>query len=116
MTNIIVEGGPDRVSVVVPPASIKVSYEVGRTGRRGSLWFAGSGAPGPLTLPEVELFVNDMYMDSASGWIWQYILLPNNVADWVKAYQASAGGANEIYVGATAPEDQSLVWIDTTGL
>ena len=82
MTNIIVEGGPDSVSVVVPPSSIKVSYEVGRTGRRGSIWFAGSGAPGPLTLPEVELFVNDMYMDNSTGDVYQYILLPSNVGDW----------------------------------
>ena len=91
MTNIIVEGGPDRVSVVVPPSSIKVSYDVGRTGRRGSIWFSGSGAPGPLTLPEVELFVNDMYSDSITGKVYQYILLPNNTLDWVVSGQSTSG-------------------------
>ena len=91
MTNIIVEGGPDRVSVVVPPSSIKVSYDVGRTGRRGSIWFSGSGAPGPLTLPEVELFVNDMYSDSVTGKVYQYILLPNNTLDWVVSGQSTSG-------------------------
>lgn len=91
MTNVIVEGGPDRVSVVVPPSSIKVSYDVGRTGRRGSIWFAGSGAPGPLTLPEVELFVNDMYSDSVTGRVYQYILLPNNTLDWVVSGQSTSG-------------------------
>ena len=106
MANVIVEGGPDRVSVVVPPSSIKVSYDVGRTGRRGSIWFSGSGAPGPLTLPEAELLVNDMYMDSASGWVWQYVLLPNNTADWVKAYQASAGGGGGGSEGAMGPQGE----------
>lgn len=91
MTNVIVEGGPDRVSVVVPPSSIKVSYDVGRTGRRGSIWFSGSGAPGPLTLPEVELFVNDMYSDSITGKVYQYILLPNNTLDWVVSGQSTSG-------------------------
>ena len=55
------------------------------------MWFYGSGAPGPLTLPEVELFVNDMYSDSVTGNVYQYILLPNNTLDWVISGQSTAG-------------------------
>ena len=114
MTNIIVEGGPDRVSVVVPPSSIKVSYDVGRTGRRGSVWFAGSGAPGPLTIPEVELLVNDMYMDNSTGDVYQYILLPNNVGDWSRVGTVVGGAIGSVWSVAGRTGDVTLTVADLT--
>ena len=84
MSDIVLNAGPDIVSVVAPPQSIKVSYEIGQTGQRGSLWFSGSGLPGPTTIPDVDLNINDMYVDSATGEVYQYILLPTNTGDWAK--------------------------------
>ena len=39
----------------------------GATGTRGSLWYSGSGAPGTIT----GQIVNDMYLDTASGNVYQ---------------------------------------------
>ena len=40
----------------------------GATGTRGSLWNTGSGAPGTIT----GVLPNDMYLDTASGDVYQY--------------------------------------------
>ena len=47
-----------------PPGSTGAT---GPAGTRGSLWNVGSGAPGTIT----GQLVNDMYLDTASGNVWQ---------------------------------------------
>jgi hypothetical protein len=47
-----------------PPGS---TGSTGPGGTRGSLWYSGSGAPGTIS----GQLVNDLYLDIASGNVWQ---------------------------------------------
>lgn len=116
MSDIILDAGPDFVSVVAPPETIRVSYEIGQTGQRGSMWFTGNGLPGPATLPDLDFNVYDLYLDGTTGNLYQYILLPSNVGDWAYVGNVGGGPAGSIPVvmGDQQPTGPAL-WVDTTG-
>lgn len=76
------------LAIVGPPENITVAWDIGNTGRRGSTWFTGDGEPSTATLPaDIDLIEYDMYMDSSSGWVYQYVLMPSNILDWIKTYR-----------------------------
>lgn len=107
----------DDLTVLAPPSQITLSYDIGPVGRRGGMWFFGSGLPNELTIPDYnELITNDLYVDSATGNIYQYILLPSNVEDWAYVGKVGGGPAGGIPVvmGDQQPTGQAL-WVDTTG-
>ena len=116
MSDIILDAGPDFVSVVAHPETIRVSYEIGQTGQRGSMWFTGNGLPSSATLPDSDFNINDLYLDGSTGNLYQYILLPNNVGDWVYVGKVGGGPAGGIPVvmGDQQPTGPAL-WVDTTG-
>ena len=105
----------DRLKVHAGPDVVKMEVSVGRTGQRGSRWFSGPGMPSELNIPDYDqLVTNDLYFDTETGVVYQYIMLPSNTRDWVEVYTLGTG--SQIHVGDTAPADTNKVWIDTTGL
>jgi hypothetical protein len=83
---------------------------VGPPGQRGAVWFTGSGAPGAIS----GSINGDLYLDSASGDIWQL-----TGGAWVKdgnikGPQGSPGlgGGASVYVQDTAPTTtvQGALW------
>jgi hypothetical protein len=105
----------DRLKVHAGPDVVKLEVSVGRTGQRGSQWFSGPGMPSELNIPDYDqLVTNDLYFDTETGVVYQYIMLPSNTRDWVEVYTLGTG--SQIHVGDTAPADTNKVWIDTTGL
>lgn len=82
----------DRLKVHAGPDVVKMEVSVGRTGQRGSRWFSGPGMPSELTIPDYgQLVTNDLYFDTETGVVYQYIMLPSNTRDWVEVYTLDAG-------------------------
>lgn len=82
----------DELVVFGSPTEVTVDYDVGRKGDRGNYWFAGDGSPSELTIPEYDkLITGDMYIDSSTKLVYQYILLPSNSNDWVPLFELVGG-------------------------
>lgn len=108
------------LAIVGPPENVTVAFDIGSTGKRGSLWFTGEGLPSPLTIPNYdELDIGDMYMDSSDGGIYQMILLPSNTTDWVKTDVSAAGPTgpkgDKGDKGETGPANTLEIGTVTTG-
>ena len=54
----------------------------GPTGPRGSLWFVGTTDPGPTIGTAVPLQVNDMYLNTTSGDVFQFTADPTGLRSW----------------------------------
>ena len=67
-----------------------MSVNSGSSGQRGSRWYVGEGQPNDQNVPsDVQLM--DLFIDSASGKVYQLVLLPSNVQGWTEVFQLSAG-------------------------
>lgn len=86
---------PARVTEELPPVNqpVLIPGPPGPAGRRGSLWFVGTGPPGDFTFNELLPF--DLYLDSATGDVFQYL-------------GATGGGFGAASVGApkTSPQGE----------
>jgi hypothetical protein len=66
----------DDITVLGPPAEVKVQLDVGATGNRGSQVFVGTGNPNAITIGQTPI-LNDLYINNAPGdeysYLYQYI-------------------------------------------
>lgn len=86
-------GVPDRVTEELPVIGqpVTIPGPPGPAGRRGSLWFTGSVDPVSATF-ETELLPNDLYLNTATGDVFQYAATTATAAGgWV----ARAKGAQK---------------------
>jgi hypothetical protein len=66
----------DDITVLGPPAEVKVQLDIGATGNRGSQVFVGTGNPNAITIGQTPI-LNDLYINNAPGdeysYLYQYI-------------------------------------------
>lgn len=66
----------DDITVLGPPAEVKVQLDIGATGNRGSQVFVGTGNPNEITIGQTPI-LNDLYINNAPGdeysYLYQYI-------------------------------------------
>jgi hypothetical protein len=66
----------DDITVLGPPAEVKVQLDIGATGNRGSQVFVGTGNPNATTIGQTPI-LNDLYINNAPGdeysYLYQYI-------------------------------------------
>jgi hypothetical protein len=78
----------DDITVLGPPAEVKVQLDIGATGVRGSKVFVGTGDPAlstttnPTQIFEQDLYIGDLYINNAPGeeysYMYQYIAALGN--------------------------------------
>lgn len=66
----------DDITVLGPPAEVKVQLDIGATGVRGSQVFVGTGHPNEVSIGQTPR-LNDLYINNAPGdeysYLYQYI-------------------------------------------
>jgi len=66
----------DDITVLGPPAQVKVQLDIGATGNRGSQVFVGTGNPNEIEIGQ-DPILNDLYINNAPGdeysYMYQYI-------------------------------------------
>lgn len=66
----------DDITVLGPPAEVKVQLDIGATGVRGSQVFVGTGHPNEVSIGQTPI-LNDLYINNAPGdeysYLYQYI-------------------------------------------
>jgi len=66
----------DDITVLGPPAEVKVQLDIGATGVRGSQVFVGTGHPNEIDIGQTPI-LNDLYINNAPGdeysYLYQYI-------------------------------------------
>jgi len=69
----------DDITVLGPPAEVKVQLDIGATGVRGSQVFVGTGHPNEVDIGQTPI-LNDLYINNAPGdeysYLYQYISSP----------------------------------------
>ena len=76
--------------VLAGPSKVDLQLDIGPTGQRGTQYFFGSGDPSPSTIPDYSsVLVGDVYIDSASSGMYQYINTPGGLT-WKKMADSSA--------------------------
>lgn len=80
----------DDLLVLGGPETVNVEVDYGPKGDRGSLFFAGNGEPGPLTLPSsIETKIFDFYLNTQQSHtnfasIYQLLTIPGTGTQWQK--------------------------------
>jgi hypothetical protein len=92
------------VAPSTPDQPLRLADGGGGGGTRGSLWYEGSGAPGSIT----GVLANDLYLDTATGNVWQY------TTSWANVGNIHGANGTNGTDGTDGPPGTSLELTDGT--